>query len=108
MTEAIFRLKRQHCVTYNTYMNRTYVSQQQSIHSFTAHLMTNIDVCCFNMYVNIYTVGTLSIQTLCELHRHVASLNDLIFSIRRLHSNHLDHAHAMASNLFTMLFCIPL
>ena len=53
------------------------------------------------------TVLPLSIQTLCELHRHVASPNDMISSIRRLHSKHLDCAYAMASNLFTMLLCIP-
>ena len=54
-----------------------------------------------------YTVLPLSTQTLCELHRHVASPNDIIFSIRRLHSEHLHRAHAVASNLSTMLFCIP-
>ena len=51
------------------------------------------------------TVLPLSIRTLCEAHRHVASPNDIIFSVRRLHSKHLDHAHAAASNLHTMLFC---
>ena len=46
-----------------------------------------------------YTVLPLSIQTLCKLHRHVALPNDIIFSIRRLHSKHLDCEHAVASNL---------
>ena len=53
------------------------------------------------------TVLPLSIQTLCELHRHVTSPNDIIFSIRRLHSNHLNRAHAVASSIIMMLFCIP-
>ena len=54
-----------------------------------------------------YTVLPLGIQTLCELHRHVASPDDIIYSIRRLHLKHLDRAYAVPSNLFTMLFCIP-
>ena len=41
------------------------------------------------------TVLPLSIQTLCERHRHVVSPNDIAFSIRRLHSKHLDRAHAV-------------
>ena len=52
---------------------------------------------------NAYTVSPLSIQSLCELHRHVASPNDIIFSIRRLHSKHHDRVHTVGSNLFTML-----
>ena len=52
------------------------------------------------------TVLPQSIQTLCEFHRHVALPNDIIFSIRRLHSSS-DRVHAVASDLFTMLFCIP-
>ena len=59
-----------------------------------------------NRYVSC-TVLSLSIQTLCKLHRHFASPNDIIFSIGRLHSKHLDRAHAMASTVFTILFCIP-
>ena len=53
------------------------------------------------------TVLPLSIQTLCELHRHVAPPNNIIFSFRRLRSKHRDRAHAVASNLTTILFCIP-
>ena len=53
------------------------------------------------------TVLPLRIRTLCELHRHVASPNDIIFFMRRLHLKHLDRAHAVASNPFTMLLCIP-
>ena len=53
-----------------------------------------------------HTVLPLSIQTLCKLHRHVALPNDIIFSIRRFHSKHLDCEHPVASNFFTMLFCI--
>ena len=57
--------------------------------------------------VNVsHTVSPLSIQTLCELHRYVASSNDSISSIRRLHPKHLDCAHAVASSLYTILFCI--
>ena len=42
----------------------------------------------------VYTVLLpLSIQTLFDLHKHVASPTDIIFSIRRLHSKHLDRAH---------------
>ena len=55
----------------------------------------------------IYTVLPLSIQTLCKNHRHVASPNDIIFCMRRLHVKHLDRAHAVVSNLFTMLLGIP-
>ena len=53
------------------------------------------------------TVLPLSIQTLCELYRHVASPNDIIFSIRRLHSKHLYGVHAVVPNLITIVFCIP-
>ena len=54
------------------------------------------------------TVLPLSIQMLCELHRHVAWPNDIIFAIRRLHWKHLHLARAVVSNLVTMLLCIPL
>ena len=57
--------------------------------------------------VDMHTVLPLSIQTLCEVYRHVASPNDIIFFIRRLHSKHLDCAHAVASKFLTMSFCIP-
>ena len=53
------------------------------------------------------TVLPLRIETLCEIRRHVASPNDIIFSIRRLHLKHLDCAHAVTPNLMTMVFCIP-
>ena len=37
-----------------------------------------------------------------QLQKHVASPNDIIFSIGRLRSKHLDRAHALASDLFTV------
>ena len=59
--------------------------------------------CCLHS-----TVLPLSIQTRCKLHRHVPSPSDIIFFIQRLHSKHLHRVYAVASNLYMMLFCIPL
>ena len=57
----------------------------------------NISAIALMMNHDMITVLPLSIQTLCELHRHVASPNDITFSIRRLHSKHLDRAQAVVS-----------
>ena len=48
-----------------------------------------------------------SIQTLCKLHRHVASPHDIIFSIRRLHLKHLHRAYAVTSNFFNDVILHP-
>ena len=71
------------------------------------NISTADQVRCQSVSPTQNTVLPLSIQTLCKIQRHVASPDDIIFSIRSLHSKHLDRAHAVASNLFTMLFCIP-
>ena len=67
-----------------------------------------------NIYIGnlTLTIFPLSIQTFCELHRHVASPNGVIFSIRRLHWKHLACAHAVASilisnQILTISICIP-
>ena len=55
----------------------------------------------FRVFLFCYTqqvpyAWPLNIQTLCKPYRRVASSNDVLYFIRKLHLNHLALAHAIA------------
>ena len=76
-------------------------TETKSLHTRNVRSPCALSACVFTYHATSKYSNALRTSQTCSFTK------DIIFSIRRLHSKHLDRAHAVTSNLFTMLFCIP-